>query len=189
MTVVILGGGPSLSQSEIAYVKGRAFTIAINATYRKALWADCLYGADFTWWQSVNFAPEFSGKKYGIHSYDTDAMPPDIWVLANTGMTGLETIPGGLRTGKNSGYQAINLAFHLGATKIVLLGYDMQDGPNGETNHHEPHVVPWGHDYAEWLTCFRSLVEPLREAGIDVVNCSSRTALTQWPCRPLTEVL
>ena len=44
--------------------------------------------------------------------------------FTNTGEEGLELDPTGLRNGQNSAYAAINLAVHMGARTVVLLGVD-----------------------------------------------------------------
>jgi hypothetical protein len=111
-----------------------------------------------------------------------------VQVLQNTGTDGLELAPTGLRTGINSGYQALNLAVHLGADRILLLGYDM--GPDGTRDHwfgEHPDCQP--SPYAQMREYFETLVAPLAELGISVINCSRRTALTAFPCVPLEQEL
>jgi len=49
-TVVIIGGGPSLTMDQLEYVKGRAKTIGINDAYLIAPWIDILYACDLKWW-------------------------------------------------------------------------------------------------------------------------------------------
>jgi len=109
--------------------------------------------------------------------------------LRNTGRTGLEQQPTGLRTGQNSGYQAINLAVHLGAAHLVLLGYDLQPGPGGEHHWHPPHPIHRRSSYQNFLRDFPTLVTPLDELGITVVNATRRTALDCWPRVPLEDAL
>jgi hypothetical protein len=47
---------------------------------------------------------------------------------------GLTGDPSFIVWNRNSGLAAVNLAYHLGAREIVLLGIDMCAGPNGETH-------------------------------------------------------
>jgi len=131
--------------------------------------------------------PSFTGPKYSLASSDPTPRP-DWTVLQNTGTTGLELDPTGLRTGINSGYQAINLAVHLGASRIILLGYDM--GPDGTRDHwfgEHPDGQP--SPYPQMREYFETLVEPLQAIGVTVINCSRRTALTAFPCVPLEQEL
>ena len=184
-TVAILGGGPSLTIADVEAVRGRARVIAINNSYTLALFADVLYGCDAKWWDWHRGAPTFPGLKYTIEPTKW----PDVQVLKNTGPLGLELAPTGLRTGFNSGYQSINLAVHLGAARILLLGYDLSDGPDGRCHWHPPHPDRMASPYHAMLTAFPSLVQPLADLGVSVVNCSRRTILDAFPKGTLDEEL
>ena len=122
-TIVCLGTGPSLTAADVTRCAGQAKVTAINDAYRLAPWADVLYACDAKWWRWNKGLPGFAGLKFGL---DTSIAYRDVTVLQNTGLQVLETTPTGLRTGHTSGYQAINLAVHLGAARIVLLGYDFK---------------------------------------------------------------
>jgi hypothetical protein len=186
-TFVLIGGGPSLTPDDVDAVHGWARVIAINDAYRLAPWADVLYACDAKWWKWHHGVPSFPGPKYSIASSDPVTYP-DVQVLNNTGITGLELEPTGLRTGLNSGYQAINLAVHLGAERILLLGYDLS--PDGTQTHwfgEHPDVQP--SPYPQMRAAFDSLIEPLQSLRITVINCSRRTALTTFPCVPLEQEL
>jgi len=112
-----------------------------------------------------------------------------VHVLQNTGYTGLELEPTGLRTGRNSGYQAINLAVHLGAARILLLGYDMAENPVGPSHWFGEHPDHQPSPYPQMREAFDTIVEPLAAIGVTVVNCSRRTALTAFPCALLEDEL
>lgn len=204
-TMVILGGGPSLTEEDVRYVGERphlARTIAIKEAYLLAPWADVLYAADESWWRYYNGAPTFAGLKYSIEDwpvgdahYAPDALAlrrrtyPDVSLLRNSGNAGLELEPTGLRTGHNSGFQAINLAVHLGATRVLLVGYDCWAGSDGRQTWYttkRPHLTS---PYPVFMQSFGTIVEPLKAAGIEVINCSRRTLLRAFPQQPLEEVL
>jgi hypothetical protein len=76
--------------------------------------------------------------------------------------------------GGSSGYQAIQLAWNLGASKIILLGYDMAGDqhffgthPKGLNNAPaDSHQGP-----------FVGLSKAAQAIGLDVVNCSRQSAL------------
>lgn len=187
-TFALIGGGPSLTVEDVEYVRHRARVIAINDAYKLAPWALTLYAADKKWIDWHDGVPDFKGMKYSIESHDTTTRPH--WtVLRNTGTHGLELQPRGLRTGYNSGYQAINLAVHFGAKRIVLLGYDMAPNPDGPSHWFGEHPDKIPSPYPEMRAAFESLVDPLAAIGVDVVNCSRRTALTTFPCVPLHAAL
>jgi len=192
-TVACLGGGPSLSQADVDRVRGRARVIAINDAVRLAPWADVLYGCDWRWWQKHAGAPGFTGIKVSLSNSrgHLDAYP-EIKLLENTGVAGLEDSPTGLRTGGNGGYQAINLAVHLGARRILLLGYDMQAAADGRTH--------WFGDHEDWptrpdvyatamLPHFAGLAARLRDVGVETINCTPASALTVFPTLDLETAL
>ncbi len=179
--IVCMASGPSLTLSDVDFVRGKARVIVVNDTYRLVPWADVLYACDDSWWNRTRAARTFAGLKYGLLG-----SPVGVTVLKNTGKDGLELSPDGLRTGKNSGYQAVNLAVHLGASRIVLLGYDMQHTSLHWFGQHPMPEVDHGKD---WRAYFQTLVEPLRRLGIQVVNCTRETALTCFPRARLSDVM
>lgn len=97
-------------------------------------------------------------------------------------------------TGGNSGYQAANLAYLLGATKIYLLGFDNK--PKGANNHWHPdhdrksyHLSnPTAHLYKQWAHALSRLHELMAEQGVELINLSRETAHT-IPRQTLEEVL
>ncbi len=190
-TIVCLGSGPSVCDADLDRVKhSGARLIAVNTMYLSAPWADVLYAGDLKWWEWHRWAPTFMGLKV---TADFRVKPGHgVRTLTVTGALGLETDPSGVRTGGvvgNSGYQAINVAVHLGATEILLLGYDMQPGPNGEHHCHSDHPDERYVAYSSALPPFSSLVEPLKARGVSVVNCTRQTALHAFPERSLESSL
>lgn len=191
-TIAILASGPSLTPEDVAFCRGRARVIAIKDAIRLAPWADLFYccGGEIlaTWWKHYGPTFTFDGPKYTLDpkaaAYAT--------VLRNTGVTGLETDPTGLRTGRNSGYQCVNLAAHLGAKKVVLLGYDMQPSETGKLRWFGTHPYPSNLgpvQFAAFRDCFDTIVEPLKALGIEVINASRRTALRCFPTMSIEEAL
>lgn len=187
-TVVCLGSGPSLTREDVDFVRGRARVIAVNSTYHLAPWADVVYACDGKWWRWHHERVSATGARKVSIVVPGLPKPRDVQLLRNTGTTGLELDPGGLRTGKNSGYQAINLAVHLGAMRILLLGYDCQ-ATGGRTHWHRAHSWHQESEYQKWVPLFRTLVEPLQRLGIEIINCSRETAIDAFPRRAITDVL
>lgn len=187
-TVTLIGGGPSLTPADVAAVRGRTRVIAINNAYQLAPWADALYAADRKWIDWHGGVPGFTGPKYSIASADPTPRP-DWTVLRNTGTHGLDLDPTALRTGFNGGYQALNLAVHFGAARILLLGFDLGIAPDGRCHWHGPHPDRQPAPFYAMLDAFPSLVAPLAILGVEVVNCSRRTALACFPCVALEDAL
>lgn len=98
----------------------------------------------------------------------------------------------GVATMGNSGYQAVNLAYLLGAKRIVMLGFDMMDR-GGEHHFHGNHrgatlTNPNARLYRRWIDGFEKMHRLLKEEGVELINCSRRTALT-IPRAPLCSVI
>lgn len=193
-TIACLATGPSLTAADVAVCRGKVRTIAINDAHRLAQWADVLYSSDRRWWPYYKAVPGFSGLRYGIGSGLNKRNPfrdyPEITVLKNTGYDGLETDPGGLRNGRNSGYAAINLAVHFGARRVLLLGYDMSAARGAHFfGNHPPALMQNAALYPNFRRTFETLVEPLHTLGVEVINCTEQSSLTCFPIRPLRDVL
>jgi len=187
-TVVCIGGGPSLTPGDVNHCRGRASAVvAINDAYRLAPWADVLYAADAQWWNWHQGVPSFAGLKYSLQR---DAARWGVQILRNSGEQGLELDPSALRTGRNGGYQALGVAFHLAGpgSRILLLGYDMH-AHGGRTHWFGDHPHPRASPYGTFLARFRAIVEPLRAQGVTVINCSRQTELELFPKQPITEAL
>ena len=188
-TVVCIATGPSLTAEDVNACRGQR-VIVVNDAHRAAPWADVLYSSDQNWYEFHAGVPEFPGLKFGIQPLK----PPADWrvtVLRNTGDRGLETHPAGLRTGTNSGASAINLAVHLGARRILLLGYDMGFVP-GTRSHYfgeHPSQLRSARVPEQYRPFFELMVAPLRELGVQVINCSRQTWLDCFPRQDLREAL
>jgi hypothetical protein len=193
-TIACLATGPSLTPQVVEACRGRVRTIAINDAHRLAPWADVLYSSDRRWWPHYKGVPSFAGLKYSIGSGQMKRNPfrdyPEIRVLRNTGYLGLELDPGGLRNGRNSGFAAINLAVHLGATRIILLGYNMSHAAGAHFFGDHPQGLTQNASlYPGFRRNFDTLVEPLRTLGVEVFNCTENSSLDAFPRRDLADVL
>lgn len=189
-TIVCIGAGPSLTLHDVDVCRGRARVIAVKDAIRLAPWADVLYGAGADvgrWWaRNGEGLASFAGLRFTLDP----AASRWATVLRQTGFTGLESDPSGLRTGKNSGYQAINLAVHLGAAKIVLLGFDMQPDAKGQDHWfgaHPYHTAPI--PYRDFRELFPTIVEPLKAVGVEVLNATPGSALDCFQRVSLEEAL
>jgi hypothetical protein len=195
--VVCLATGPSLTQADVDLVRGRATVVCVNDAHRLAPWGHVLYSSDRYWWNHYRGVASFAGHKAGIE-YSKGRAPvellkrsPGMVFYRNTGHDGLEIVPDGLRTcGQNSGGAALNLAVHLGATRVILLGYDMGDvtGKQHFFGRH-PQVIASRHNFPRWRKAFDSMAAPLKSAGVEVVNATRTTSLSAFPVVPLEAAL
>ncbi len=176
-TVAILASGPSMSLAVANAVRAAGIpSIAINDTYRLAPWADMLYACDANWWRHhAEDALKFAGLKV---TCDDDHVSFDaVLHLKQTGDSGFDPDPSCIRTGNNSGYQALHVAIHAGARRVLLCGFDMQGGhwfgshPEGLTD-----AVPDVHRKF-FIPEFETLAPMLPSLGVEVVNCTPNSAL------------
>lgn len=191
-TVVCVGGGPSLTPEDVETCRGRVVGIAINDAYRLMPWAGALMASDAKWWRYHHGAPTCRGLKYCLDDRLTQDESDEWGVtrLEMSGREGLDADPSCLRSGKNSGAAAINLAVHLGATRILLLGYDMS--PDRARTHwfgNHPAPLHTHSPYPAFREMFQTQVVPLAARGVEVLNCSRRTLLEAFPRCSLEEAL
>ena len=184
--MVCLGGGPSLAAADVAHCRGRARVIAVNDAYRLAPWADVLYACDAKWWRWHDGAPDFRGLKVTLERPEY----PGLKRLRQGARRGFDPDPGVLATGRNGGYQAIHLSVHLGAKRVLLLGYDMRIVA-GRTHWFGEHPVESKPEvFAKaMLPCFDSLVAPLAARRVQVINCTPESPLKAFPRARLRDVL
>lgn len=195
-TVICLATGPSLNKEDCEYVRGRGVIIAINNAWQLAPFADIFYSSDRKFVTHYRGIPEFKGLKFSIGSAVGKRNPypqfPDVKVFTNTGFTGLEMSRHGIRNGRNSGFAALGIAYHIGPpSKIILLGYNLS-GSGANLHYFGRHPPPLSNPdslLASFRRSFDSIVGPLKDAGVQVWNCTENTSLTCFPCAPLREVL
>ena len=191
-TFVIIASGPSLTPEDVDYCRGKARVIAINVCVELAMWADVHYYCDNRWreWMIADGKwPDFKGLRVTLEK-SGNVVSPD-HTLHNGGTEGLDPRPTHLRTGRNSGFQAMNLAVHFGAKKIVLLGYDMKPASDKRVHWHPEHKTPTKPTVfaTAMLPIFPTIVKPLKKLGIEVINATRDSDLRVFPMKQLEEVL
>lgn len=191
-TAVVIASGPSLTHSDCLEVsRASVCVIAVNCSFRMAPWADVVYMGDML------AIKTYSGEARKLCSARTQ-----FWstLPERPDMPGWKSVKGvndvglgkhAVHLGGNSGYQAIGLAYLAGVKRILLLGFDMQASAEGKKHWHDDHPKPMVQfqAFSEWIFRFDKLASDLREAGVDVINCSRRTALTAFPRGDLLEEL
>ncbi|MBD8129000.1 hypothetical protein IFU23_05750 [Pantoea agglomerans] len=177
-TFICIASGPSLTASDcrLAIASGHP-VIAVNSSIGLAPECQHLFVADCSWWDkyhgTLNTRAQcwtVSGRahlRYGVNLFrapDNDSF--------------------------NSGQRAIQLAVHLGATRIILLGYDcsLTGGTHWHGNHPDGLKNPDDESVQRWQGEFQRLADGLAP-GITVINASRRTSLTCFPRQPLRDAL
>lgn len=159
--------------------------IAVGDSYRYNLEADFLYHCDAHWWNHYMGVPEFKGKKISLEPTEHT-----LNLQQSEKLEGLDLTPGTIVTGRNSGYQAINLAVQFKPKKIILSGYDMKktnDQYNIIGDH--PKEVKRGFQFSGFIKKYRTLPKELEKLNIQVYNCTRDSDLDCFPRRTLTDVI
>lgn len=184
-TVVILAGGASLTRDDVEFCRAKARVVAINDAYRLAPWADLFYACDARWWD-VHFPrlADLPGFKV-THSGDAAARYGLSRVMGSAA-PGLSADPALIHLGNNGGYQALNIATLMGATRILGLGYDMK-GRHWFGDH--PKQCSGPANFARWIENFATVPPDLARLGATFINCSRDTALTCFPRATIEEAL
>jgi hypothetical protein len=191
-TVAILCGGASLRSMDVNVFYALHRVIAINQAHRLAPWADWCYGCDPRfWWTADRAALGFKGQRIVVRPA-TKAVSSALVKVARAGVSvlrhagrgifGASPDPGVVR-GNNGLAQVLSIIHHTGARRVLLLGADMRPG----RWHDDVPRVPEP-DYARLvIPTFEPLVQPLEQAGVEVLNHTPGSALHWWPRVTLKE--
>lgn len=186
----ILCNGESIRDQRHQIPKLRGRIIAIKEAVRLRPDADVLFVAAE---KKVDIVPDllkvFKGR-YVIARNKVPVNYPDYVkrVSRTKDHTQLCDIPDHV-CGYDCGTSAINVAYHFGATEIVLLGMDMRGDRwcNGEFDHPMPHI-PADH-HARHSSVLPDIAKDARRKGIRVVNCSPISRVTAFERQPLEAFL
>lgn len=196
-TICCIGTGPSLTLAQIEAARRKCGALFVcNDAFRWVPDADLLFACNWQWWdrrwpEVRSLSAEKwttrleSASKYGIN-YITEK-----WGL------GLSTEYNVLHHGHGSGYQLVGMAYRAGATRIVLLGYDMKYAPDYDGKakqigsglrhffgEYEPELQHWpsikvvGGVHVELCELYRTIA---RQGLVEIINCTPDSALDAFP--------
>jgi len=170
--VAIVGGGPGLTLEHATHLKHAERLILVNNSY--LLFPETphpLFARDRRWWQwhggivaQIGHLP-ITASRPGANGY-----PPGLNIYHMQLLPEVALTQDRARiTGKNSGHGAIQLAVHLGASRIYLAGFDM--GFKGSRTHwHAGHAVPASQSNYEirFRPALEAFVEEAATLGITI---------------------
>lgn len=152
------------------FVRDKCRVVAVSDSYRLAPWAEALVSNDCTWWHKHKDALRFAGRKFCAHWLD-----------------GTERIPYHPQWGtrSNSGLQGMRVAKLLGASLILLCGFDLSDahGAHFFGEHPEGLKKSSAKDFKRHIQQFNDWQAPA------VINCTPGSALRRFPIGNIYEVL
>ncbi len=210
---VILATGPSLNAAQLALVREAQKAGKVRVFGMNHIWKDypdldgflaCNYQYyEYYWDEGLKYLPcdkwtwhEPTAKKYGLKYIDGKWAP------------GLSTDPAYIHYGHSSGFQVPGIAYHAGARKMILLGYDMSYAPdyNGRSRQigSKPRHYFKGGEYPtplqHWPSVkvrrgvFVELIDHFAEINtvnpdVTMINCSPGSAMTCFPMMDLEVAL
>ena len=154
---------------------------------------DHIWATDHRWWayHIADITRDYDGQCWtqDVQWPATDS--PQAWnihcLTSDTAAKGLSRDKEKIHTGKNSGFAAVGLAYHLGAERIILLGYDMMmDGNQRHWFGDHPDKLNVNSNYVDFARIFAT-IKP-EDYGLEIWNCSRRTALKCFPVYSLDDL-
>jgi hypothetical protein len=192
-TAFILGGGPSIAHHDLRILREKK-VIGVNQAYKIT---DCevqvTYSGDRRWYNwNINKLPKYRGILYTSYP---DFVPNRRYVPVNVGRISRHGISDKSRSSicwnGNSGASAINVAYWLGARRIVLLGFDMgRIGRrwNWHTDYPKvPHIDPTTgrarqkSPYRRFLECWDQIAIDAKRLGLEILNATPAGNLHKFP--------
>lgn len=220
-TVFIIGGGPSLLNMDLEGLKDRR-VIGVNNSYGDRLsysgvagdsqymprdWVDICWFGDKRWF----FWHKKCLKYFGglIATCGEKLKDPMVLSITRGKSMGIDPDPRRVSWNKSSGGSAINFAYHLGAKRIVLVGFDMRPLDISEIinnkevsylqsyfrkggqikNYHPDHPSPNKDPYERFLKAFHFIRKDARKLGVEIINATPGSALSLFPIVPLEELI
>ena len=98
---------------------------------------------------------------------------------------------GVVASGRNSGFQALNLAVQFGMRRGLLIGYDATD--RSGIHYYGRNAWPMANNptqenFARWQSAFHAASIELKRLGIDIINASPYSALKCFRKLSVSEV-
>ena len=186
----IVASGRSAKTARLDLIRGRMPVIAIKeCAVDLCPWADVAYGCDGPWWKHRRGLPGFKGLKIAW-APAVSAAYPDVQTikvkelpkpLRGEDRSYVDRIlteePGMIGSGRNSAFQALNLAVQFGANRVMLVGLDLHGKHYYGRNEWPKAGNPDELQFERCIRAFNDNAPLLKSLGVDVVNVSDRSAL------------
>lgn len=205
-TFLLIATGSSLTFDDVsASLSAKSLkTVVVNDAFRWAPGADILYACDFEWWDKYSTPHVWTvdGEKYpsalsvcGERWTQSEARKgvnifrDGLNVVKSIREHGLSHDPTIIHQGGSSSFQALNLVCHMGAARVILLGFDNKTGKNHHFFGKHPAGLSRHMPFEMWRKAYERALPDLEKMGVEVINCTRDTALEMFPKRNLQDVL
>lgn len=192
-TVFVVASGPSIASVDFDRLRGRKI-ICTNSSYERVPFCDFIFFGDGRWWEAHKAA--LVGFKGHIVTVSGVAKSKRLLRLKRikptSPATGFAAARDSLASQRTSTQGSLNLAAHLGAAKIGLIGADMKRADDGRSHGHTPHKWPSRPGNVTWdeqLRVLKWIERPLQVRGVKVFNLSPESRIPWWPKMTLDEFL
>jgi len=191
--VVIVASGASAKGVDLKSAQDRVRFIVIKQNVDLCPWAEVVYGCDGAWWQHRRGLPDYRGVRLTWDQRVASLFPNLYHITIHRHADRLLTEePGVIGDGGNSGFQAFNLAVQFGATRIALVGFEMDDrsGSHWYGRNFWPGANnPDHHNFKRWRRAFDDTPTDLATLNVEVVNTSRHSVLGCFAKHDLAETL
>lgn len=186
-----MASGPSAKDVDLSRAKGRAKVIAINSSWRLVPWADMLFACDANWWNKNDGAPEFEGVKLCIEQSACEEWGLERVICMKPDDRFYHEPKGTVGWGGNSGFHCLNLGVQFGVKRILLVGYDMsiRNGLHWHGAHPAGLNNPTAGNAERWRRSIDAAAREIEKTGIEVLNCSPKSALRNYPKAKFEDVI
>ncbi len=199
--VFVIGGGPSLNKVNLDPLHDRRI-IGVNNSYRLGDWVDICWFGDAKWWRwhYREIQTEYPGEIASCCDHTPLKKVKRIKFYQRGKASGIDERPRFVSWNRSSGGSAVNLAYHLGAAKIVLLGFDMKfDGEdkNWHRDHQDQDVKAQNKSFRKhyqtvftsMIKCFKHINRDAIKLGVEIINCNPDSDINCFPVMSLEEYL
>jgi len=192
---VLFATGPSLTQEVVDLIRpyheaGKIVAFGCNDAYKLVDYLDVHYACDPEWWDT--HVPDVLNKLPGqCHVWTQDSSAAEKYKLSfipgfhKSGLYMLNRSH--IHFGANSGFQQLNIAYHYGIRKFLLVGYNM--GVVNKQRHFfgdHPGKMRKDSPYDLFISMYNT-IQP--EINTMIINCTPDSALTCFKRMDLKEAL
>ncbi len=192
--MVCIGTGPSLTLQQIETARQKGFLLfGCNRTFEIVPDLSVFYSVNHAFWL---YFWQLGLSDYGAQKWTTNKQASDQFGLnwiAEKNRRGLSSDPTYVHHGHGSGYTLVNLAYLIGAARIVLLGYDMKYASDYDGKQRNEGSTP-RHYFGEYPSSMQhwpsvsvkdgvhvelvDLYQSIKDQGlIEIINCTPSSAI------------
>lgn len=175
--------------------------IGINMAFKLGSWVDIMMFGDFKFFAtSRKEIADFSGIKVSCHKRFRGAefAGENIRHYSRSLDRGLTTAPDKIVWHGNTGAASINLAYHLGAKRVFLLGFDMDLNTEGYQHFHNEYTMPGeagkkqkdkSLPFARHSRGFPDIAKAARKLDMQIINVSPNSKINSFQKMTVEEAL